>query len=97
MKNAILTLRHAFPKNEKDIQAHVDVKLVLNTLKADHIRAGEWLNIIGYVEKSRTMNCEKDGVSIVDIQAILVWSAGSLDVHAYEESFRLHDLAASGA
>ncbi|KAG7122234.1 hypothetical protein HYQ46_002951 [Verticillium longisporum] len=45
---ATLVLCHSFPSGT-DTAAHVDVKLVLDSLTGEQVRIGEWVNIIGYI------------------------------------------------
>lgn len=70
--------------------ALVDVGLVLERLGPQQTRVGEWLNTIGYItsiQPSTDREKASDrGGSKVHVQAVLVWSAGSLDVQRYEAS-----------
>lgn len=86
--SAELTLCHNFPKTS-EVQAAVDVRLILEKLKTDHISIGQWVNAVGYIAispaaKATTSRELKAGASIVHIQALMLWSAGPLDITRYE-------------
>jgi hypothetical protein len=85
VKAARLLLQHDHPQGNS-VTASVDVTLVLRTIGANETRIGEWLNIIGYVQKQLDERKINDEGKFVAVQALLVWSAGSLNVKAYEES-----------
>ncbi|KAK3378064.1 CST complex subunit Ten1 [Podospora didyma] len=90
--SAVLTLEHQLPSDDHFVRALVDVKLVLERLGTDQTRIGEWVNVIGYItainpppapagERTDSGECSK-----VQIQAILLWSAGPLDMQRYNTS-----------
>jgi Telomere capping, CST complex subunit len=88
-----LHLEHAFPQHVLPTpKATVDVRLVLEAIKAHDLQGGSWLNIIGYVRKpeqrqKKTTRPNIDDVKIVAIpivQAIIVWGAGAIKVPDYE-------------
>jgi hypothetical protein len=69
------------------VEVLVDVKLLLNTMKSNETRIGEWLNVIGYVmERKHSINDYTDVQSIVPVQAIVLWSSGPLKLDNYERS-----------
>lgn len=68
-----------------EVSAAVDMRARLESLKSEEIRPGHWLNIMGYVTSVQTNKTRKT----VGIQAILHWSAGSLDIDKYEQAVRL--------
>ncbi|EFX01158.1 hypothetical protein CMQ_6100 [Grosmannia clavigera kw1407] len=84
----VLTLRHEYPQASRD-RALVDVRLLLETLTANQVQVGEWVNVIGYVNRivpaqstkfpTREAKC-KD----VHVQALILWSTGPLDIQDYE-------------
>lgn len=86
--SAQLTLHHQIPKGS-GVKALVDVGLLLEKLTAEQTSVGEWVNIIGYISSTppaplkasskRTMD-----VPAVHVQAIMLWSAGPLDIGRYE-------------
>lgn len=87
--SAELTLHHNFPKTS-DVKAVVDVRLLLAKLNAEHTSIGQWVNVIGYIAVSHSgptakiPKQPKTSESIVYIQALMLWSAGPLDVNRYE-------------
>lgn len=81
---ARLTLTHDFPAGT-GAAALVDVTLVLENLTEEHTRVGEWLNVIGYVSAPGPPSRRPDDHA-VPVQALLVWSAGLLDLQRYERS-----------
>lgn len=83
-----ITLQHRFPKST-EVQALVDVRLLLEKLTAAHTSVGEWVNIIGYIVSPpsapvKLSTKRKRGLSTVHVQALMLWSAGSLDIGRYE-------------
>jgi hypothetical protein len=88
-----LLLEHAFPQPLLPTpKASVDVRLVLESIKAHDLQRGSWLNIIGYVRKpeqrqKKPTNSDTDEVrmaSLPIVQAIVVWDAGAIKVADYE-------------
>lgn len=83
-----LTLQHQFPK-PAEVLALVDVRLLLEKLTAEQTTVGEWVNVIGYINSppsapvKKSIKC-KNSVSLVHVQALMLWSAGSLDIGRYE-------------
>src|SRR5436305_6648613 len=61
--SGVLSLQHNYPPQGTKVTALVDVRVIMESLKATDLRFGEWLNVIGYVpfppscEKTRN---EKD-------------------------------------
>ena len=78
----------------------VDVNLLLEGLKAINTTIGEWVNVMAYVEappqrlKNRpdgrgcrrglSMVRQKMEVAIVRVQAVMLWSAGTIKLAEYE-------------
>ncbi|POS77311.1 hypothetical protein DHEL01_v204291 [Diaporthe helianthi] len=86
--SAQLTLQHRFPKST-ETQALVDVRLLLEKLTAQQTSVGEWVNVIGYINSPPPVSMalsskRKRGLPIVHVQALMLWSAGSLDIGRYE-------------
>ncbi|CRK23169.1 hypothetical protein BN1708_013638 [Verticillium longisporum] len=87
---ATLVLCHSFPSGT-DTAAHVDVKLVLESLTGEQVRIGEWVNIIGYItskvlkDASQYAHQPTSSRNEVSVQALLLWSAGPMQVQRYEE------------
>jgi hypothetical protein len=88
-----LLLEHAFPQQVLPTpKASVDIRLVLESIKAHDLQRGSWLNIMGYVRKSeqrrkKPTNSETEEPNMAGlpiVQAIVVWSAGAIKVADYE-------------
>ena len=99
LPTGVLELQHAYPSAfDVTVIALVDVNLLLENLKREDIVVGAWVNIAGYVEE--TMNKREkvkamDGnmgrgriprVDLVKVQAIMLWSAGSIKIGEYERA-----------
>lgn len=76
-------------------QVRVDTSLILESVKSVDLRTGIWLNIIGYVEKTagrryRAVMLESifRQADRASIQALVLWSAGSLKIGDYERILR---------
>lgn len=67
----------------------VNVELLLSTLKSEETQIGEWVNVIGYIQDTRQPKPSKPS-NIADaeiqVQAIILWSAGALKLDDYEKS-----------
>lgn len=86
--SAELTLQHKFPKIN-EVKAFVDVRLLLEKLTAEQTCVGHWLNVIGYIASSSTFSVKKQHnlkleSPTVHVQALMLWSAGPLDIGRYE-------------
>lgn len=87
--SAELTLHHNFPKTS-EVKAVTDVRLLLAKLNAEQTAIGQWVNIIGYISASplgpptKSLKQAKAGESAAYIQALMLWTAGPLDVCRYE-------------
>ena len=99
ISTGVLELQHAYPfAYNTTVVAVVDVNLLLENLKREDIVVGAWVNIVGYVEeminkrdKAKHMigNMGQGGIPRVDlvkVQAILLWSAGSINTGEYERA-----------
>jgi len=75
---ATLKLKHNYPAASTAEVANVEVVHVLERVKSHDLEVGSWINVIGYVERRK----EKG----VFVQAITIWSAGNVDLSAYEKS-----------
>lgn len=62
----------------------------METAKPVDFQVGTWVNVVGYVTKIRSRNDESQRVNDenlkVHIQAIMLWSAGSIKVDEYEKA-----------
>jgi hypothetical protein len=68
------------------LKALVDVNLLLNTLKTHENQIGEWVNVIGYVERTKKQNTMSDDDLEVRVQALVLWSSGPFNLQGYERS-----------
>ena len=68
------------------VTVHVDMQLLLATMSSSHTRAGEWVNVISYVTAVCSAPQRNQSSPTIFVQAILLWSAGSFNLHAYERS-----------
>ncbi|KND89743.1 hypothetical protein TOPH_05687 [Tolypocladium ophioglossoides CBS 100239] len=87
--SASLTVGHRHPKGT-NVTVSVNVELVLETLRSELTRIGEWVNVIGYVTakpKDPAAISGGAGVPSAYIQALLLWPTGPLDVQQYEKRF----------
>ena len=74
-------------------QVAIDICLVLETIKAEILESGCWINVIGYVRrpdssqrKSKRQGSESaTAANAVAVQAVLLWNAGAIKVGNYEE------------
>lgn len=78
VQTATLRLKHNYPAASSAETANVDIVHVLERIKAHEIEIGTWINVIGYVERRK----EKG----VFVQALATWSAGNIDLGAYEKA-----------
>lgn len=69
----------------------MDVNLLLSTLKPTDTQVGEWVNVMGYVTSQPVLarpNRKPDSgaprQATVAVQAVLLWSAGSIKLGEYE-------------
>ncbi|KAL2045664.1 hypothetical protein N7G274_002094 [Stereocaulon virgatum] len=97
LRTGILELQHAYlpSSSHKRVLALVDVNLLLETLKREDTQVGAWVNIIGYVEglvkegKTREKDVEEgsdEGPTYMRVQAIMLWSAGGVNIGEYERA-----------
>ena len=90
---ATLILFHNAPSSPPQIRAKVNVDLLVSSLKQEDTTVGEWLNVIGYVNDHQNFNTENQvarSVELVEvkIQAIMIWSAGSVKLADYERALQ---------
>ncbi|OXV05674.1 hypothetical protein Egran_06558, partial [Elaphomyces granulatus] len=89
-----LILEHGYPTNlKRPATVPVDINLLLETIKANEIQVGSWLNVLGYVREqapqqndSRALVPEAGGS--IYIEAVMVFSAGAIHVGDYERILR---------
>jgi hypothetical protein len=78
LPTATLRLKHNYPAAGTAEIANVDLVHVLERIKSHEVDVGSWINVIGYVERRKERG--------VFVQAIAVWSAGNIDLDAYEKA-----------
>ncbi|KAI1351009.1 CST complex subunit Ten1 [Xylaria sp. FL0043] len=84
--SARLTLRHHCPKENDDVEALVDVNLLLETLKSEQTDCGQWVHVIGYITFVDAGSSRNKPVPRIGVQALILWIAQDLDLRAYENS-----------
>ncbi|TVY83216.1 hypothetical protein LSUE1_G005011 [Lachnellula suecica] len=86
-KTGILTLEHNHPQGQP-LKALVNIDLILSTIKSHETRVGEWVNVMGYIHADSQSNSKHPGAndSVVQVQALVLWSSGPFDLQAYERS-----------
>ncbi|KAK4645545.1 hypothetical protein QC761_202430 [Podospora bellae-mahoneyi] len=89
-ESGVLTLQYRGSEDRQLTFASVDVNLVLQSLKAEQTRVGEWVNVIGYVTSTDSKKLG-DMNPVVEVQATLLWSAGPLNLEKYEASVQALD------
>jgi hypothetical protein len=73
----MLSLFHDFPSPRNRHTVQVDISQLLDTIHHQNLQIGAWLNVIGYITPSTSRSRSK-------VQAILVWSAGAINLQQYE-------------
>ncbi|KAI1178106.1 CST complex subunit Ten1 [Nemania sp. FL0916] len=95
-RHAQVTLKHGCAQGNSDIEALVDVKLMLETLTAEQTDIGQWVHVIGYLTfvnpapsveaRGRRGHSQGNTATSVGVQALILWIARDLDLAAYEKS-----------
>ncbi|KAI0549881.1 CST complex subunit Ten1 [Xylaria curta] len=95
-RRACVTLKHSYPKGNNDVEALVDVNLLLETLKSEQTDTGQWVHVIGYitsVDPASPMTATEPRhpsrsktITRVGVQALFLWIARGLDLGTYERS-----------
>jgi hypothetical protein len=83
--SAILTLEHNHPQDNR-LKALVDVNLLLDGMKSNETRIGEWVNVIGYIQSQQKPDTSEKIRSNIPVQAIVLWSSGPFNLEGYERS-----------
>ena len=65
----------------------LDISMHVRSLPSGLTTNGEWLNVIGYIVEPPE-NISNEQRHTVHVQAIQIWSAGNIDLGAYESSVR---------
>ncbi|KAF2805312.1 uncharacterized protein BDZ99DRAFT_466946 [Mytilinidion resinicola] len=88
-----LVLQHHYPSSSAIPTARVNIDHVLETLKSTEVlQVGAWVNVIGYVTAgegeppARSSRKAGDAPRQSHVQAIVLWSAGSLNLDEYEKA-----------
>jgi hypothetical protein len=71
------------------VTASVDVQLVLERLRAEQTCSGAWVNVLGnitFISEPTTGPGPDANRSTVSVQALLLWSAGAVDMQQYQAS-----------
>ncbi|KAI3342496.1 CST complex subunit Ten1 [Ustulina deusta] len=84
--SAQVTLQHRYPKEGGDVEALVDVNLLLETLKSEQTDVGQWVHVIGYLTSVNQNSPRSKTASRIGVQALILWIAQDLDLGAYEKS-----------
>lgn len=98
ISSATLSVRHNHP--DSVTVARVNVDHILESAQRSDLEVGAWVNVTGYVNqiKERRLPERVDGRARrrtkVQVQAIMLWSAGSLNVQKYEEALEARKKAA---
>lgn len=86
-----LLLTHSYPEPPaRQVVARVNVDHVLETTRSVELQTGAWINVIGYVSErdEGAGKSREDGLRAaqVGVQALLLWSAGTLKLDDYEKA-----------
>ncbi|KAI9735840.1 MAG: hypothetical protein M1834_001305 [Cirrosporium novae-zelandiae] len=85
-----LVLKHDLQNSQApNVFACVNIDLVLSSMTWSDFSIGEWINIVGYIVEAKNGR-KSSTIKRVDVQAILLWSAGAINLVEYEESLREH-------
>ncbi|OKL59200.1 hypothetical protein UA08_05589 [Talaromyces atroroseus] len=96
IKQGRLELEHKFSSPTKDAKNKsrrssdhttkvlVDIYHVLDTIKADELQIGTWLNVFGYI-RPEDLQGERDDAAVY-VQAVMISDAGAIRVAEYEQS-----------
>ena len=79
------------------MEAQVNLTPVLEGMSRDEVEVGSWVNVIGTIDTpadgisaanrvSRPRRHEQSNVNVVYINAVMLWSAGSINLSNYEDT-----------
>lgn len=72
------------------VAAVVRTSLLTETLTADETQEGAWVNVIGTIDGTAK---GRRGIVEVFVQAVMMWTAGPLDIQRYEQALQeMHHL-----
>lgn len=92
---AHLHVEHPHPQDADDKPSTaVEINHVVATIKSTELQAGSWLNVIGYVRRSRSPKNKRKRMADafvtsqpqVLVQAVLIWNAGAIKIADYERT-----------
>ncbi|EAL88354.1 conserved hypothetical protein [Aspergillus fumigatus A1163] len=96
-----LILEHDYPRRRFSTTAGtepasvaVDVNAVLESVTAEELRVGAWVNVVGYVRSWDSDGGDADALrklrmsSPVYVEAVIVFSAGVIELGEYERVLR---------
>lgn len=73
----------------------MDINAVLETVTVEELRVGAWVNVLGYVRDARyrrvetgVSGCLPAGERAVYVEAIMVFSAGAVNLGEYQRIVR---------
>lgn len=99
-KTGLLIVEHDYPRSKSSkttTKATVDINLILENTNLELLQPGSWINVIGYVRSKPTPNSrrlstgrKKAVAELPEIQAVLVWNAGAIQVDKYEKTMEEH-------
>lgn len=79
-----LNLEHNYPRQAgKDTSIAVDINPLLETITAEELRVGAWVNVLGYVRRHRQAEDQK-----YYVEAVMVFPAGAVALGEYERVVR---------
>jgi hypothetical protein len=83
-----LELCHLQPPKSQ-VTASVDIRLALELVNPELTRVGEWVNVLGYKTTRQQLGPAERHAgpadrTIVEVQALRLWSTGPLDLARYE-------------
>ena len=87
-------MEHNYPhgKAKEAACVSVDINAVLESVTPEELRVGAWVNVLGYVRDARYRGVEtgasRSSSRAVYVEAILVFSAGAVNLGEYERIVR---------
>ncbi|OCL04668.1 hypothetical protein AOQ84DRAFT_380362 [Glonium stellatum] len=96
--SATLVLKHQYPSSAPPTIALANIDHVREVVKSTELDVGAWVNVIGYVtsepveaprgalQPKRGLKRRPDVARQVQVQALVLWSAGPVKLDAYERA-----------
>ena len=101
--SATLKLDHHYPaESATTVSALVDIRSLVESIETSELQDGSWINVVGYftgvsaiqTREKRHSKVEKTAKrTVVKIEAVMIWSAGSFRIEDYEKSLQLRQAA----